>query len=115
MKKMTLAEKIVNRRIELRLTQRYVADLAGIDPASYSRIENGKIKKIQFKTKIKLAEALQVDIHYFDDDYCQDKKCASFDINQLPDEMYGKLAKYATANNMSMGEAVEKLLANSLD
>lgn len=57
---MTFGEEIFNRRRELGLSSKAVAEALGVSPATISKIEAGTIKP-NSKTSKKLAEFLHID------------------------------------------------------
>lgn len=62
-----LAEKIKNKRKELRLTQEYVAENLGISRQAVSKWEKG-LSEPSMDNLIKLSEIFKVDMDYFKDE-----------------------------------------------
>lgn len=69
-----LAEKIKNKRKELRLTQEYVAENLGISRQAVSKWEKG-LSVPSMDNLIKLSEIFKVDMDYFKDDSKSYKSC----------------------------------------
>ena len=61
---MSFAEKVRVKREELRLTQKELAERAGLTQATISRIEHGEVKQLKSKAVAALAKALKVTIEF---------------------------------------------------
>jgi len=56
-----VGKALYERRKELNLTQKYVAEQAGIHRTTLSKLESGKRKNPRFNTVQKIAQVLQLD------------------------------------------------------
>ena len=61
-KRNTLAQRIRDRRLALKLSQQEAADLAGIHFSEWSRFESGSRKNPQVTTLTKIAGALSCSV-----------------------------------------------------
>ena len=66
---MTIGQELRRIRRAKDLTQQELAELAGVNYTTISRIESGDAKQVYWETAVKLAKALQVSL----DDFAPEK------------------------------------------
>lgn len=59
-----VGKAIKERRIELKMTQKALAEAAGISNITLNRIEKGVTKELSFKTAVGIAKALGVSVEF---------------------------------------------------
>lgn len=59
-----VGDNIKARRIELKMTQKALAEAAGISNITLNRIEKGVTKEMSFKTAVNIANALGVSVAF---------------------------------------------------
>lgn len=89
-----LCNKFKSERINLGLTQKEIADELGISIASYCRIENGEVQKIDEKIIDQLQSILNIFVTDTDDTNYSIKKITL----RLPQDLYNKLDYFKGIN-----------------
>lgn len=109
-KKMDIARKIKNRRVELQFTQSELAALAGLDRAHVSRLESGAITRMTPLTVHRIAEALQVPPSFF----AEEVNLLNIELADVDEVLLAKFLKYTRQHKLDYNSAFEKLLRELL-
>jgi transcriptional regulator with XRE-family HTH domain len=80
--KQLIGKRVLERRLELNISQDRLRELSNVDKASISKIENGNSLP-ELMTIIKLALAMQVNVNYF----LQDIEEFSTDLTRQEEEL----------------------------
>jgi transcriptional regulator with XRE-family HTH domain len=80
--KQLIGKRVLERRLELNISQDKLRELSNVDKASISKIENGNSLP-ELMTIIKLALAMQVNVNYF----IQDIEEFSTDLTRQEEEL----------------------------
>ncbi len=105
---MKIGSRIKMKRNELGISIDKLAEISGIDKGHISKIENNKFKRINSQTKQRLANALHVDVTWFDDEL---QYMVNIDLsNDLSPSTFGTIIKYSHNHNVSFHDAVVDIL-----
>jgi transcriptional regulator with XRE-family HTH domain len=127
-----IGDRIKERRVELKISQRDLAKTTGIGQAHISKIESGKIEILRYSTIHKLAKALEVPLSFFDDAYDESQEPAKavnehqdeyhhskedvieIDWDRIPDDVLAQLVRMAKEKGIELNEALEIIIYDQL-
>lgn len=133
---MNVFERIKKRREELKLSQRALAERAGMNHTHISRLESGTVEVLRYSTIHKLAKALDVPLSFFDENYDGLDACGSasasnmkehqsdyktqrddvieIDWDRIPDDVLAQLVRMAKEKGIELNEALEIIIYDQL-